>query len=122
MRIELRGWGLRQAQRGRLGWAKSIERLAAQRHVIVFDNAGVGFSDGKVGADIAEMAGTAIHFIEELGIPQADLLGFSMGGYIAERLTLTRPDLVRYLILVGTGAGAGEGAVLQGPEVEECRC
>ncbi|MFI9847369.1 alpha/beta fold hydrolase [Nonomuraea sp. NPDC051941] len=96
-----------------------IERLAAQRHVIVFDNAGVGFSDGKVGADIAEMAGTAIHLIEELGISQADLLGFSMGGYIAERLTLTRPDLVRYLILVGTGAGAGEGAVLQGPEVEE---
>ncbi|MDX2707004.1 alpha/beta hydrolase [Streptomyces sp. PA03-6a] len=96
-----------------------IERLAAERHVIVFDNAGVGFSDGKVGADIAEMTDTAIHLLEELGIPQADMLGFSMGGYITERLALTRPDLVRYLILVGTGAGGGEGAVLQGPEIEE---
>jgi len=96
-----------------------IERLANERHVIIFDNAGVGFSDGAVQKNITEMAHTAIHFIHALGIELADLLGFSMGGYIAERIALTTPDLVRYLILVGTGAGGGEGAVPQGPEVEE---
>jgi pimeloyl-ACP methyl ester carboxylesterase len=96
-----------------------IERLATERHVIIFDNAGIGFSDGAVQKNITEMARTAIHFIQALGIELADLLGFSVGGYIAERVTLAAPDLVRYLILVGTGAGGGEGAVLQGPEVEE---
>jgi pimeloyl-ACP methyl ester carboxylesterase len=96
-----------------------IEHLAEGRHVIIFDNAGVGFSDGAVQKSITEMAETAIRLIQALGFKQADLLGFSMGGYIVERIALTAPNLVRYLILVGTGAGGGEGAVLQGPEVEE---
>jgi len=95
-----------------------IELLSQERHVVTFDNAGVGFSDGEVGANITEMAKTAVEFIKTLGIEKADLLGFSMGGYIAQRIALTEPELVRNVILVGTGPGGGEGATYPGPDVE----
>ncbi|MGV9853461.1 alpha/beta fold hydrolase [Streptomyces sp. NPDC003442] len=87
-----------------------VERLAAERHVILFDNAGIGYSSGTVQDSITKMAETAAAFIESLGLGQVDLLGFSMGGYVAQRLTLSRPDLVRNLLLVGTAPGGGEGA------------
>lgn len=64
------------------------------------------------------MGQTASEFIVALGFKTVDILGFSVGGYVAQRLTLLRPDLIRNIILVGTGAGGGEGATYPGAEVE----
>jgi len=77
--------------------------------VITFDNAGVGFSSGEVPDNVAAMAQYALDFLDALGLSQVDLLGFSLGGYIAQHLALHHPQLVRRLILAGTGPGKGEG-------------
>lgn len=82
-----------------------LDRLAAHRELIVFDNAGVGLSTGTVAPDIAGAARAAAAFIDALGLAQVDLLGWSMGGAIAQRITLDRPARVRRLVLAGTGPG-----------------
>ena len=69
----------------------------------------MGFSSGEVPDNVAAMAQYALDFLDTLNLTQVDLLGFSLGGYIAQHLTLRRPQLVRRLILAGTGAGRGEG-------------
>jgi pimeloyl-ACP methyl ester carboxylesterase len=78
--------------------------------VILFvDNAGVSSSSGKVPTSIEEMAQQHVAaFIDALGIKKLDALGFSIGGFVAQQFT-DRPDLVRKLILVGTGPRSGEG-------------
>jgi pimeloyl-ACP methyl ester carboxylesterase len=86
-----------------------INTLAENHWVIVFDNVGVGLSDGKVPQTIKEMADGALEFIHGLNIEQVDLLGLSMGGMIAQELVAKEPLLVRKLILVGTGPRGGEG-------------
>src|SRR6266705_2626708 len=86
-----------------------LNGFAKDRTVITFDNAGVGFSTGEVPDTVAAMAHHALDFIDALHLTQVDLLGFSLGGYIAQHLTLSSPQLVRRLILAGTGAGRGEG-------------
>jgi pimeloyl-ACP methyl ester carboxylesterase len=86
-----------------------LNGFAQDRTVITFDNAGVGFSTGEVPDNVAAMAQHAIAFIDALNLTQVDLLGFSLGGYIAQHMTLHRPDLLRRLILAGTGPGKGEG-------------
>ena len=86
-----------------------LNGFAHDRTVIIFDNAGVGFSTGEVPDNVADMAQHALAFIDALQLRQVDLLGFSLGGYIAQHLTLHRPQLVRRLILAGTGPGKGEG-------------
>ncbi|NMP59684.1 alpha/beta fold hydrolase [Enterococcus mundtii] len=86
-----------------------INTLAENHWVIVFDNVGVGLSDGKVPKKIKEMADGALEFIHGLNIEQVDLLGLSMGGMIAQELVAKEPLLVRKLILVGTGPRGGEG-------------
>jgi pimeloyl-ACP methyl ester carboxylesterase len=86
-----------------------LNGLAKDRTVITFDNAGVGFSSGDVPDTAAAMAHDALDFLDALNLAQVDLLGFSLGGYIAQRLTLQHPRRVRRLILAGTGAGRGEG-------------
>ncbi|SHH30047.1 alpha/beta fold hydrolase [Streptomyces sp. 3214.6] len=88
-----------------------VDRLATDRRVIVFDNTGIGFSEGDVQPTVRKMAEVAISFVEALGLTEVDLLGFSLGGFVTQRFTLTRPDLVRSVVLVGTGGGGGEGAV-----------
>jgi pimeloyl-ACP methyl ester carboxylesterase len=80
--------------------------FAKSRPVILFDNAGVGLSGGSVPDTIGGMADKALEVIDAIGLTQIDLLGFSMGGSIAQILTLKRPSLVRRLILAGTGPGA----------------
>ncbi|MDQ0874596.1 pimeloyl-ACP methyl ester carboxylesterase [Paenibacillus sp. V4I3] len=96
-----------------------VNALAKERTVILFDSAGVGFSSGEVAETFYGTAKFAVTFIEALGLKQLDLLGFSMGGYIAQLVTLDRPDLVRRLILAGTGGGTGEGTQSGKPEVFE---
>lgn len=85
-----------------------IDGIAAGRHVITFDNRGVGATGGKVPHTVEEMADDAAAFIHALGHKQVDLLGFSLGGGVAQSLLLRHPQLVRRAILAGTGpAGAG---------------
>ena len=86
-----------------------IDGIAAQRRVIAFDNRGVGGSGGAVPTTIEEMGRDAIAFIRALGLMQVDLLGFSLGGGVAQMVALQAPDLVRRMILAGTGPRGGGG-------------
>lgn len=94
-----------------------VNAFAKEREVILFNSAGVGSSSGEIPTDIPAMADHAIAFITALGLPLVDLLGFSMGGYVATTVTLNAPKLVRKLILAGTGPGGGEGILPGEPEV-----
>ncbi len=86
-----------------------VDGIAAKHHVITFDNRGVGASSGTVPDTIEAMAKDAIAFIRALGFDEVDLLGFSMGGMIAQVIALQEPQLIRKLILTGTGPAGGEG-------------
>jgi pimeloyl-ACP methyl ester carboxylesterase len=86
-----------------------IDGIAAQRRVIAFDNRGVGASGGSVPPTIEEMGRDAIAFIRALGLEQVDLFGFSLGGGVAQMVALQAPDLVRRMILAGTGPRGGGG-------------
>ncbi len=86
-----------------------IDGVAAQRRVIAFDNRGVGGSGGAVPQTIDEMGRDAIAFIRALGFKKVDLLGFSLGGGVAQMVALQAPDLVRRMILAGTGPRGGGG-------------
>ncbi|HEY4702113.1 MAG TPA: alpha/beta hydrolase, partial [Streptosporangiaceae bacterium] len=83
------------------------DALAPGREVILFDNAGVGRSTGTAPSTIDGMAADALRFIDGLGLTAVDLLGHSMGGETAQLIALNRPDLVRRLVLVGTGPRGG---------------
>jgi pimeloyl-ACP methyl ester carboxylesterase len=86
-----------------------VDGIAAKRRVITFDNRGVGASSGSTPRTIEEMARDAVTFIGALGLDQVDLFGFSMGGMIAQLIAQQEPQLVRKLILAGTGPAGGEG-------------
>ena len=86
-----------------------IEGIAAERHVIAFDNRGIGASSGSVPSTVGEMAADAVAFIRALGHEQVDLLGFSLGGGVAQFILLEHPKLVRRAILAGTGPAGGGG-------------
>jgi pimeloyl-ACP methyl ester carboxylesterase len=86
-----------------------VDGIAANHHVITFDNRGVGASSGTVPDTIEAMAHDAVTFIRALGFPQVDLLGFSMGGMIAQVIAAQEPSLVRKVILTGTGPAGGDG-------------
>ena len=95
-----------------------VDGLAAKRHVIVFDNRGVGGSGGLTPKTVEEMARDAVAFIGALGFNKVDLLGFSLGGFVSQVIAQQQPGLVRKIILAGTGPAGGEGipnvgAVLQ---------
>ena len=77
--------------------------LAKNREVILFDNAGIGSSSGEVPSSFPEMGANAIKFVRALDLTQIDVLGFSIGGMVAQEIALQGRDLVRKLILVGTG-------------------
>jgi pimeloyl-ACP methyl ester carboxylesterase len=93
--------------------------FAQDREVILFNNAGVSSSSGEVPTSIEEMAQHAAAFIDALGIKKIDALGFSIGGLLAQQFTMDRPDLVRKLILVGTGPRSGEGMASLTPEAQK---
>lgn len=82
--------------------------FAKDREVILFNNVGVSSSSGEVPTNIQEMGANAIAFIEALGLTTVDVLGFSIGGYVAQEITLQAPNLVRRLVLVGSGPRGGE--------------
>jgi pimeloyl-ACP methyl ester carboxylesterase len=85
-----------------------IDPIAKEHHVITFDNRGVGASTGQVPDSIEAMADDAYAFIRALGFAQVDIFAFSMGGMVAQDLVLKHPDLVRKLVLTGTGPRGGK--------------
>jgi pimeloyl-ACP methyl ester carboxylesterase len=86
-----------------------VDGIAAHRRVITFDNRGVGASSGSTPNTIEAMAKDAVAFIRALGLEQVDLLGFSMGGMIAQVIAADEPQLIRKVILGGTGPAGGDG-------------
>jgi pimeloyl-ACP methyl ester carboxylesterase len=84
-------------------WDPAVtDPLAAAREVILFDNTGVGRSAGKVPATVYGMATHALNFLDGLGVASCDVLGFSLGGMVAQQMARDRPLSVRRMILVGT--------------------
>jgi pimeloyl-ACP methyl ester carboxylesterase len=92
--------------------------LAATREVILFNNAGISSTSGVVPTSVEEMAANAAAFIKALGLAKVDVLGFSLGGLVAQEVTLANPAVVRRLILVGTGPRGGEGMATLTPEAQ----
>ncbi len=86
-----------------------VDGIAAQHRVITFDNRGVGASSGSTPKSIEAMATDAVAFIRALDFGEVDLLGFSMGGMIAQVIVMDEPTLVRKVILAGTGPAGGDG-------------
>jgi pimeloyl-ACP methyl ester carboxylesterase len=91
--------------------------LARNREVILFNNAGVSSSSGKVPTSFQEMGANAIAFIKALGPIKVDVLGFSIGGMVAHEIAGQAPDLVRRLILVGTGPRGADMSTSRSAEI-----
>ncbi|MFG3512707.1 MULTISPECIES: alpha/beta fold hydrolase [Streptomyces] len=85
-----------------------IDPVAKGRHVITFDNRGVGASTGQVPDSVEAMADDAYAFISALGFDTIDVFSFSLGGFIAQALVVEHPELVRKLVLTGTGPKGGK--------------
>ncbi len=86
-----------------------VDGIAAKHRVIAFDNRGVGASEGSAPNSVAAMARDAVAFIQALGFNKVDLLGFSLGGFISQAIALEEPQLLRKIILAGTGPAGGPG-------------
>jgi pimeloyl-ACP methyl ester carboxylesterase len=93
------------------------DALAIDREVILTDNAGVGLSTGAAAETVAGMARDVASLIDALGLEHVDLFGFSMGGFVAQQIAVDRPELVRRIVLVGTGPRGGEGMGELDPDV-----
>jgi pimeloyl-ACP methyl ester carboxylesterase len=101
-------------------WDPAVtDGLARDREVILFNNAGVSSSSGEVPTTFEEMGANAVAFINALGLTQVDMLGISIGGFVAQEITLQAPELVRKLILVGTGPRGGQGMATLTPEAQQ---
>jgi pimeloyl-ACP methyl ester carboxylesterase len=86
---------------------KVLDALAQNREIIIFDNRGVASTGGETPDSISAIAKDAAAFIDALGLKKIDLLGFSMGGMVAQQLTLDRPELINKLVLLGTAPRGG---------------
>ena len=91
-----------------------VDGLSSRHRVIATDYRGIGASGGTAPVTVDEMARDAIAVIRALGFEKVDLLGFSLGGFVAQDITLKAPDLVRKLILTGTGPAGGDGIDMLG--------
>jgi pimeloyl-ACP methyl ester carboxylesterase len=100
-------------------WDPAVtDGFAKNREVILFNNAGVSSSSGEVPTTVEKMGVNAVAFIKALGLTKVDVLGFSIGGFIAQEIALQVPDLVKRLVLVGTGPRGGEGMAARTPEAQ----
>jgi pimeloyl-ACP methyl ester carboxylesterase len=93
--------------------------FAADHDVILFDNAGVGSSGGEAPGTVSEMARDAVAFLDALGLRDVNVVGFSLGGMIAQQLALDHPDRVDRIVLLGTGPRGGEGMTFTELSAEE---
>jgi len=94
-----------------------IDALAADRRVITFDNAGVGATTGRTPNTIEAMAHDAVAFLEAMGLQRVDLLGFSIGSFVAQEVALIRPDLLRRIVLASSAPQGADGMHGWAPEV-----
>jgi pimeloyl-ACP methyl ester carboxylesterase len=94
-----------------------IDALASGRRVVMFDNTGVGGSSGQTPDTIRQMARDAVAFITALGLGQADILGFSIGSFVAQEIALIRPAIVRRLVLASSAPQGAAGMHGWAPEV-----
>ncbi|TQC49680.1 alpha/beta hydrolase [Rhodococcus sp. WS4] len=88
---------------------KIIDGIAAHHRVIAFDNRGIGATGSSVPHDVDEMGSDAVAFIRALGLKKVDLFGFSLGGVVAQMVAIQAPNLVRRMVLAGTGPKGGGG-------------
>jgi pimeloyl-ACP methyl ester carboxylesterase len=104
--------------RGTIDWwdPEFLEHLAADHDVILFDNVGIGYSSGEPRDSVEGFAEGAIEFIEALGLSMVDLLGWSLGGIVAQEVARRRPELVRRLVVAGSAPG---GQVPGTPDLSE---
>jgi pimeloyl-ACP methyl ester carboxylesterase len=87
-------------------WDPAVtDGFAKDREVILFNNAGVSSSSGETPTNCHDMGANAIAFIKALGFKKVDVLGFSLGGFVAQEITLQAPDLVRRLVIHLTPQG-----------------
>jgi pimeloyl-ACP methyl ester carboxylesterase len=101
-------------------WYPAVtDGFAKDREVILFNNAGISSSSGDVPTRIEKMGANAVAFIKALRLTKVDVLGFSIGGFVAQEIALQASDLVRRLVLVGTGPRGGEGMATLTPEAQE---
>ena len=98
-----------------------VDGFARERPVILLDNAGVGSSSGTTPDTVHAMAHQALAFIATLGLKRVDLLGYGLGGFIAQVIAAHRPELVRRMILAGTGPEGGVGIANLGQSVAQAR-
>ncbi len=99
-------------------WDPAVtDGLARNREVILFNNAGVSSSSGKVPTSFQEMGADAIAFIKALELTKVDVLGFSIGGMVAQEIAAQAPDLVRRVILVGTGPRGADMSTSKSAEI-----
>lgn len=90
-------------------WDPAVtDPLALSREVILFENAGLGRSTGDVPENISGMAAHALEFVDALGLNRVDILGYSLGGMVAQQVALDRPSLVHKILLVATAPEGGE--------------
>lgn len=94
-----------------------VDALASTRRVLTFDNAGVGASTGTTPSTVAQMADDAIAFLAAIEFDQVDILGFSIGSFVAQEMALTRPALVRKLVLASSAPQGAPGMHGWAPDV-----
>ena len=90
-----------------------IDDLAARRRVVTFDNRGVGGTTGVTPNTVEAMAYDAIAFVEAMGLKKVDLLGFSIGSFVAQEIALTRPDLLRRVVLASSAPRGAAGLTIE---------
>jgi pimeloyl-ACP methyl ester carboxylesterase len=96
---------------------KVTNGLAQERDVIIFDYPGIGRSSGTTPSTVADFTKSCVEFSRALNLPKFDVVGFSLGGMIAQQLGFKHPDMVRRIILLGTGPQGGEGMVFPDTEL-----
>ena len=94
-----------------------VDALACKRRIVAFDNVGVGATTGTTPSTIEQMARDALAFIAALDVGCIDILGFSIGSFVAQEIALIRPDLVRRLVLASSAPRGGAGMHGWAPEV-----
>jgi pimeloyl-ACP methyl ester carboxylesterase len=98
---------------------KITDGLAAEREVIIFDYAGVGRSTGSNPSTVANMTKDVVSFCRALELGSFDIFGFSLGGMIAQQIAVDHPDMLKRIILLGTGPRGGEGMTFTDLSVDE---
>jgi pimeloyl-ACP methyl ester carboxylesterase len=102
-------------------WDPAVtDPLASGREMILFESAGLGRSTGEVPENMSGMAAHALAFVDALGLKRVDILGYSLGGMVAQQIALERPSLVRKMLLVATAPEGGEDIMhMEKPELRK---